>query len=77
MMETLRERLAKVQHSTWSHWMKYLFSVCTRNANGSFTIPSDKAERWMRQLSTSYEELSDSEKNSDREQADKILSILE
>ena len=76
-METLRERLANVQHEIWSHWMKYLFNTCKRNTDGSYTIPKDKAEKWMQQLSTPYEKLSEAEKNSDREQADKIIKILE
>jgi hypothetical protein len=73
----LREGLASLQHEIWSHWMRYMFSVCPENADGSLTIPRDKAERWKRQSSTPYDSLPQSEKETDREQADKILGFLE
>lgn len=72
----LLETLASIQHEIWSHWMSYLFSVATRNEDGSFTIPEEKASRWRRQMSTSYSELTEMEKNSDRGQALKIISLL-
>jgi hypothetical protein len=72
----LRERLAAIQHEIWAHWMKHLFSVSIRNADGSYTIPLDKARRWHEQVQRHYTELSECEKDSDREQADKILVAL-
>jgi DICT domain-containing protein len=71
-----REKLAVVQHEIWSHWMEYLFSVCLENQDGSYTIPADKAERWKRQLKTRYNELTEAEKQSDLQQADKVLSAI-
>ena len=71
----MREELAEVQHEIWSHWMKYLFSQCVR-ADDGWTIPSEKVTRWVRQINTPYSELSEKEKGSDREQADKILAVL-
>jgi hypothetical protein len=47
-----------------------------QNDDGTYTIPSDKVERWKRQQNTTYEGLSEQEKESDREQADKVLAIL-
>ena len=75
-VSSLREQLAGLQHEIWAHWMRYLFSVCQENPDGSFIIPAKKAQRWLRQIETSYVDLSESEKKSDREQADKILGIL-
>ena len=75
-MHDPREQLADVQHGIWAHWMRYQFSVCRRNDDGSITIPADKVERWSRQMQTSYSELSDREQESDREQADKILAAI-
>lgn len=73
----MREALADVSHDIWSHWMRWQFSVCTRNADGSLTIPAEKVERWTRQMNTTYADLSEAEKESDREQADKILAVIE
>ena len=71
------ECLASVQHEIWAHWMSYLFSVCEVNDDGSVTIPADKVWRWSRQVSTDYNGLSESEKDSDREQAAKVISALD
>jgi hypothetical protein len=73
----LRERLAFVQHQIWAHWMNYLFSVSVQNPDGSITIPFEKVERWKRQASVAYDSLSNEEKESDKEQADKILFLLD
>lgn len=76
MSDKQREALADISHDIWVHWMRWQFSVCTRNDDGSLTIPADKVERWQRQIDTPYAELSEREKDSDREQADKILGVL-
>ncbi len=73
----MKELLAHVQHAIWAHWMQYLFSVCQTNDDGSVTIPSDKVERWKRQMYTDYYNLSEKEKDSDRHQADKVLDVLQ
>jgi hypothetical protein len=73
----LREQLASLQHEIWAHWMQYLFSVSIHNPDGSITIPHDKVARWKRQASTPYESLPQGENESDKEQADKILALLE
>ena len=75
-MNTLREELAAIQHTIWAHWMKHLFSVSVHNHDGSYTIPAEKVKRWTQQMKTPYEELKDAEKESDREQADRILDAL-
>lgn len=65
-MERL-ELLAEIQHEIWSHWMKYMFSVCEKGKDGSMIIPAEKVYRWKLQLSTSYNELSSKERKSDRD----------
>ena len=72
MDDELREMIAGVQHEIWSHWMKYLFSQC-QIVKGGWLIPRDTASRWVRQMNTPYAELSEAEKESDRDQADKVL----
>lgn len=76
MKSDVREQLAAMQHEIWTHWMRYQFSCCIENADGSLTIPAEYVERWRRQMETAYSQLPESERESDREQADKILKIL-
>jgi hypothetical protein len=68
------EKLASLQHEIWAHWMRYLFSVCRMNPDGSCTIPSELVQRWKRQMETPYDRLTEREKESDREQVEKIIS---
>lgn len=77
MSDDLREQLADVQHGIWAHWMRYQFSVCLPNGLGGALIPSDKADRWRRQMDTAYPDLTDKERESDRHQADKVLAVVQ
>jgi hypothetical protein len=40
-------------------------------------VPAKLVKRWKRQMETPYSDLSEKEKDSDREQADKVLEALE
>ena len=73
----VREQLAAYAHEAWSRWMKYLFEKSTQNPDGTVTIPVWAVERWKRQAETLYDELPNSEKESDRREADSILIICE
>ncbi len=59
--------LAELEHKQWAHWTRYMLANLT----------PENIERWQRQIETPYSELSEKEKNSDREWADKILSIIQ
>lgn len=76
MREELREKLADLSHEQWSGWMRYLFSKCLKNNDGSVTIPAWAVERWTRQMNTPYDQLPESEKESDRVEADKVLALI-
>ena len=69
------EILAEYAHNAWSGWMKYLFNLSKHNLDESVTIPKELVDRWKRQLSTSYEELPEHEKESDQVEAKKIITI--
>lgn len=56
--------------------MAWLFQVSRRNSDGSVTIPADSVDRWERQVQTPYSELSEREKQSDREEVARILPII-
>jgi hypothetical protein len=77
MNDKIREAIADEQHEIWAHWMRYLFSVSVENADGSVTIPADKVLRWRRQVKTAYADLTEREKGSDRNQADKVIRKIE
>ncbi len=87
MSDELREALAEYAHEAWSGWMKYLFSKgefgwadgpveANRRAERVWMMPQWAVERWQRQMNTPYAELSEEEKESDREEADKMLAIM-
>jgi len=73
----MREKLAELCHQQWSGWMKYLFSKCTINEDGSMTIPPWAVSRWLRQATTPYSELLPEEQDSDRKEADRFIAVLE
>ena len=51
------EEFAAQEHDRWAKWQKYMHSLCTKNEDGSLTIPKEKVERWERQIATPYSEL--------------------
>ncbi len=74
--QELIEQLADKEHAGWAHWQAYLFSVCERASDGSMSIPTALVKRWQRQIDTPYVQLSEREKQSDRNEAAKILPII-
>ncbi len=72
----IREILADLCHQQWSGWMKYLFSKGIFNEDGTWTMPAWAVDRWQKQMNTPYANLSESEQESDRTEADKFLIIL-
>lgn len=68
--DELREMLAELAHEQWSGWMKYMI--------GRLEGPDPKVwlDRWRRQMETSYANLSEEEKESDRREADRVLEII-
>lgn len=80
---TMREQLAEYAHDAWSGWMKYQFSKgYFRNIELEGTVqqvwimPGWARQRWERQMNTPFSALSDAEKKSDYDEADRILKIL-
>ena len=72
----LDEKLAEYAHNSWSGWISYMFSKMERQSNGDWWIPKWAYERWIRQSQTEYKNLPEEEKESDREEAKNIISIL-
>jgi len=76
VLDRLMEALAGVEHERWSHWQRYMHSKCKRASDGSLIIPPELVDQWERQLATSYSELSEAEKESDRDQVRRYLPII-
>lgn len=76
-MDKLRERLADLCHRQWSGWMRYLFDKGTFNSDGTWTMPKWAVDRWRWQMETPFKDLSLSEQDSDRKEADKFIGIFE
>lgn len=84
MQNELREKLARYAHEAWSGWMRFMFAqggvVSTTRVEGEdfdiWMMSPEKYARWQRQMTTSYADLPESEKASDRAEADKMLAIF-
>ena len=66
VLEQLRERLAELEHLQWAHLTEHVLNNATE----------ENILRWKHQMDTPYNELSEEDKNKDREWADKVLLIL-
>ena len=69
------EKMADKVHESWANWQSWLHSICIKNEDGSLTIPKSRVERWERQIKTKYAELSEEEKESDRNEARIYCSV--
>jgi len=76
MNNEIREEIAALCHEQWSKWMDYLYSKSELNDDGSITIPPNKTRRWARQACTAYHNLSELERDGDREEADKFIEVF-
>lgn len=77
MEDELIEILADYEHDSWSRWQKHVFDNSIENNDGSFTIPKELVDRWQRQINTSYCDLSEQEKESDRKEVRRVLEYVE
>lgn len=76
IIDGLVEQLAAIEHERWSHWQKYMHGKATKQPDGSMVVPAELVSRWEKQMSTDYADLSDGEKQSDRDQVGKYLSLI-
>lgn len=63
----LLEKIAALEHVQWVHWTEYML------ANMSL----ENVARWHWQMTVPYDELTEKEKDSDREWAEKVLNLVE
>lgn len=62
----LIEKLAKLEHDQWAHWTHYMVN----------NLSPENIARWRRQIETPYAELTEEEKEKDREWARKALAYV-
>ena len=60
------EKIAELEHEQWAHWTKYMLDNLTE----------ENMARWREQIKTSYNDLSEEEKQSDRVWARIVISEL-
>jgi len=75
-LKDLTDTLAAIEHERWSHWQRYMHSKATKQPDGSLQIPAELVEQWERQIETPFEQLTETEKASDREQVQKYLPVV-
>ena len=76
LMEGMIDELAAIEHERWSHWQRYVHEKGRREADGSVTIPAELVEQWEAQIDKPYVDLSEDEKESDREQVRKYMPVI-
>jgi hypothetical protein len=89
MNDELFEKLAAIEHERWADWQKYVHGKLiahrkldcktTQNPEGNFddfVLSKELFDHWERQIKTPYAELSEEEKESDREQVRRYWELL-
>lgn len=77
MTRELIEKLAEIEHTRWAEWQAYLHGKCTRNPDGSLTIPAGYVAALERQIATPYADLSEREKQGDRDEVERYRPLIE
>lgn len=73
----LMEKLADIEHQRWADWQKYVNSEASYNTETQdFVLPYRLIMAWQKQIITPYSDLSEKEKDSDREQVRRYLPII-
>jgi hypothetical protein len=70
------DQLAAIEHERWAHWQRYVHDHCERLDDGSLVIPATLAARWAAQIEMTYAELTEQEKDSDREQVRRYIPVV-
>lgn len=76
LLDSLVEDLAAIEHERWAHWQSYMHGKGERQPDGSLILPVELVQSWEAQIATGYAELSEAEKESDREQVRRYLPVI-
>jgi hypothetical protein len=66
------EALAEYAHRAWAGWTEWMFEKWDQTHSSGETFQT----RWKRQIVTSYAELSEVEKDSDRQEARAMIAAI-
>ena len=77
MSKELIERLADIEHQRWADWQKYMHSQCVNHDAEWVRLPRISFDHWERQIATPYADLSEKEKESDRDQVKRYWPLIE
>lgn len=74
----LKEKLADIEHERWCDWQRWCHQILRQELPAEY-LPklNDVLDRWDRQIITRYDELTEKEKDSDREQVDRYWHLIE
>jgi len=78
------EEFASLEHDRWSRWQSYLHSKLyeigtEQDVSYNYhlkVLPTENWQRWERQINTKYADLSEEEKQSDRDQVYPYIEAL-
>lgn len=77
----LIEKLATIEHERWADWQRYVHNTYQKFSFGQgeyrLFIANDLYDRWNRQINTPYSELSEQEKQSDRDQVMRYWPLIQ
>jgi hypothetical protein len=76
VLEALVEKLAAIEHERWSDWQRYVHEKGEKRPDGSLLLPSEQVQHWDILMATDYSNLSESSKESDREQVRRYLPVI-
>lgn len=72
----LLEILSDQEHKRWASWQKYVHEKCIKNEDGSLTIPKESVLWWEEEIKTSYNNLNEKQKESDRNEVRPVIDLI-
>lgn len=70
------EFMAALEHQRWAGWQRHLHNKCSPDEEGNLIIPAAYVKNLERQIKTGYEELSEKEKDDDRQEVLKNWQVF-
>ena len=74
--ETL-EQLATIEHQRWANWQKYVHSKLVPYTYGNKVMECSDFEHWQKEIDTPYDELTEAQKQSDRDEVMRYWPVVE